>query len=87
MDKLMDLAWSRAFYLELDLNEEPMDGNDVDDQPTPIVKLPQACEYAQLLSSFVMEHSLKCSIVDMMNMYFFMDKLNKMLISNINKHH
>ena len=29
-----------------------MDGNGVDDRPTPIVKLPQAREYAQLLSKF-----------------------------------
>jgi hypothetical protein len=40
----------------LDMNEEPMEGNDVDDQPTPIVKLPQAREYAQLLSKFAMKN-------------------------------
>ena len=33
--------------LKLNLNKEPMKGNDVNDQPTPIVKLPQAHEYAQ----------------------------------------
>jgi hypothetical protein len=42
--------------LGLDLNEEPMKGNDVDDRPTLIVKLPQDHEYAQLLSNFTMEH-------------------------------
>jgi hypothetical protein len=31
----------------------------VDDQPTPIVKLPQACEYSQLLSNFIVEHPSK----------------------------
>ena len=35
----------------LNLNEEPIEGNGVDDHPTPIVNLPQARDYAQLLSS------------------------------------
>ena len=39
MDELVDLAWGREIHLDLDLNEEPMKENDVDDQPTPIVKL------------------------------------------------
>jgi hypothetical protein len=47
----MDLAWGREIHLDLDLNEEPMEGNDVDDQPTPIVKLPQAHWCAQSLSN------------------------------------
>jgi hypothetical protein len=34
MAKLVDLVWDRKFYLGLDLKEEPMKGNDVDDQPT-----------------------------------------------------
>ena len=55
----MDLTWSREIYLKLDLNEEPMDGNDMDDQPTPIVKLPQAHEYAQLLQ-WSMLQSFQC---------------------------
>ena len=45
----------RQIHLSLDLNEKPMEGNDVVDQLTPIVKLPQACEYAQLLSNFAMK--------------------------------
>ena len=44
------LAWGRDIHLALDLNEELMEGNDVDDQRTPTVKLPRAYEYAQLLS-------------------------------------
>jgi hypothetical protein len=51
MAELMDLAWGREIHLGLDLNEEPMEGNNVDDQPTPIVKLPQAHWCAQLLSN------------------------------------
>ena len=50
MGEMVDFTWAREIHLGLDLNEEPMKGNDVDDQPTPIVKLPQAHEYAQLLS-------------------------------------
>ena len=50
MTKLVDVACSRGFHLGLDLNEELMEGNDVDDQPIPIIKLPQALEYAQPLS-------------------------------------
>ena len=37
----------------LNLNEEPIKGNGVDDHPTPIVKLPQAHKYAQLLSNII----------------------------------
>ena len=53
MIKLVDLAWGREVHLDLDLNEELMEGINVDDQPTPVVKLPQAREYAQLLSNFL----------------------------------
>ena len=52
MIELVDFAWGRKIHLGLDLNEEPMDGND---RPTPIVKIPQANENAQLLSNFVVE--------------------------------
>ena len=64
-----------------------MKKNDVDDWPTPIVKLLQAHEYAQLPSNFAMQHSSKFSIADIMNMQPFMDKSRKMSISNVNKHH
>ena len=49
--ELVDVAWSRKVHLDLNLNEETMEGNDVHDQPIPIVKLSQAHEYAQLLSN------------------------------------
>jgi hypothetical protein len=50
MVELVDLAWGREFHLGLHLNEEPIGGgDDVDDQPTPIVKLPQAHGFAQNL--------------------------------------
>ena len=48
MVELVDLAWGKEVHLGLHLNEEPMEGNRVDDQLTPIVKLPQTREYAQL---------------------------------------
>jgi hypothetical protein len=51
MVELVDLAQGRKTHSSLDLNEEPMEGTNVDDWPTPIVKLPQACEYAHLLSN------------------------------------
>jgi hypothetical protein len=53
MIELVDFVWGRKIHLGLDLNEEPMKGND---RPTPIVKIPQANENAQLLSNFVVEH-------------------------------
>ena len=56
MVELVDLAWGIKIYLGLDLNDELMEENDVDDGPTPIVKLLQACEYAQYLTNFVVEH-------------------------------
>jgi hypothetical protein len=49
--------------LGLDLNDKVMEGNDVDDQPTPTIKLPQTLEYAQSLSNFGVEHPLEFSIV------------------------
>ena len=63
MVELMELAYGREIHLSLDLNEEPIKGNDVDDQPTLIVKLPQACENVQLLSKFGLEHPSKFSVV------------------------
>ena len=45
MVELGYLARCREIDLGLDLNEESMKGNDVDDQTTTIVKLPQACDY------------------------------------------
>ena len=40
MVELVYLAGGREVRLSLELNEELMEGKDVDDQPTPIVKLP-----------------------------------------------
>ena len=34
MAESVDSIWDRKFHLGLDLKEEPMEGNDVDDQPT-----------------------------------------------------
>jgi len=64
----VDLTRGREVHLGSHLNEELLDKNDVEDQPTPIVKLPQAREYAQLLSNFAMKHSMEVSVVDVMNM-------------------
>ena len=46
MVELVDLAWDREIHLNLDLDEGPMGRNDVDDHPTPIIKLPQVHKYA-----------------------------------------
>ena len=48
MAELVVMAWGRQVQLNLDLNEEPMKGNDVDDLPTQKLKLPKVHEYAQL---------------------------------------
>ena len=53
MVELVDLIRGRESHLGLDLNEKPMEGNDC---PTPIVKLLEAYEFAQLLSIFATEH-------------------------------
>ena len=88
MAKLVDLAWGRGLHLVLNLNEEPMKGNDVDDQTIPIIKPPQVHEYAQLLSIIInSKHPLESLVIDVMNMQSSMVKLNKMSISNINTHH
>ena len=67
MVKLVDSEWGKEIHLGLDLNEEPMEVNDVDDQPTYIVKLSQACKYAQLLSNYVMQHPTEFLVVDVIN--------------------
>ena len=59
----------------------------MDDQPRPMVHLPQAHEYVQLLSNFAIDHSLEISNVDMMNMQSFTDELNMISKSNIKKHY
>ena len=46
MSELVELAWGREIHLGLDLNEEPMEGSDVDDQSAPIAELPQPRGYA-----------------------------------------
>ena len=62
MAKLVDFGWGREIHLGLNLNEEPMEGNDLDDQSTTIVKLPQAHWYAQLLPnlSILFSFTYKC---------------------------
>jgi hypothetical protein len=57
--------------LGLDLNEEQMEENDVDDQPTPTTKLPQPRDDAQLLSNLVVDHPSELSIIDVMIMQTF----------------
>ena len=42
--ELLELAWGREIDSSLILINIQVEGNDVDDQPTPIVKLPQARE-------------------------------------------
>ena len=42
MVQLVILAWGREINLGLNLNEKPMERNDVDFQPTPLGKLPQS---------------------------------------------
>ena len=43
----------------------------MDDQPTLLVKIPQAREYCQMLLNFAVEKFLEFSFVDVMNMHFF----------------
>jgi len=45
--ELVEWHGKKEIHLGLYLNEEPLKGIDVDDEPTPIIKLPQAYEYAQ----------------------------------------
>ena len=80
------MLWKVVAYKLCVVVCKPMEGNDVDDQPTPIVKLAENSEYAQLLSNLIVKHPLEISVVDVTNIQSFMDKLNKMSISNINKH-
>jgi len=88
MVESVNLAQGREVHLGLNLNQEPMKENDVEDHPTLIIKLPQAREYAQSLSNFAVEHSLWFSITSVTTCnLLWINKLNKMSIANINKHH
>ena len=40
MVEQVDLAWGREIHLGFYLHKEPTEGNDMDDQPTPIVEVP-----------------------------------------------
>ena len=62
-----------------------MEENDVDYQPTSIIKLPRAHEYAQLYQIFCSGAFFKVLVIDVMRMQSFMDILNKMSISNMKK--
>lgn len=68
MVELVDLPRGREIHLGLYLNDKLIKGNDVDDQPKPIVKLPQAREYVGLLSNFVVKPPSEFPIVDVMTM-------------------
>jgi hypothetical protein len=57
--------------LGLDFNEKPVQVNDMDDPPTPIIKLPQTPQYAQVISIFLAEYSSEMSILDVMNVQSF----------------
>jgi hypothetical protein len=47
---LVDLLWGGEIHLGLYLNEEPMEGNDVDDQLTPSFLKPMSMpNYYQIL--------------------------------------
>lgn len=60
-----------------------MEGNNVDNQPTSIVKLSQDREYAHLLSNFSNGESFGVLVLNIMSMQTFMDKLIKISFSNI----
>ena len=59
MAKLVDLTWDREIHLGLNFNEEPMEGNDMDDRPTPTVEVPQTHQYAQLLPNRSILHNFQ----------------------------
>jgi hypothetical protein len=86
MVELVDLPWGRGgppgFRFEWTTNEGRMMWMTSQHQ---IVKPPQARAYAQLLSNFRVQHSLEFSISNVMNIQPFMDKLNKMSISNVKR--
>ena len=77
MIKLVDLAWGREVHLDLDLNKELMEGIDVG---WPTNTNSQASS-----SLWVCPISIKFSSVAFIGVICC--RLNKMLISKINKHH
>jgi hypothetical protein len=66
MVELVDLAWGGDIWLGLNLNKEPM--NDVDDRPTPRVKLSQTRDTCPITIKCCSRASFAVSIIDMMDM-------------------
>lgn len=48
MAEFVGLESGREIHLDSNLNDEPMEENNVDDQPTPIIKFPQTYEYVTI---------------------------------------
>ena len=46
--ELVDLAWGREIHLALNWNEEPMEGDEVNDRPIPILKPTSLHKYYQI---------------------------------------
>ena len=88
MVALVDLAWVRELHMGFRIsNEESMEGNDVDDQPTPIVRLPQAGGLAQLILKYCRGTSFEALSFRCDELQPSMDKLCKMPLSHFSKTH
>ena len=83
MVEMVNLAWDREIHLGLNLNEVP-NGGEWCGWPSNTSSQAFSSPWVWPITIKI-KHPLEFLVVDVMNMQSFMDKLNKMLISNINK--
>jgi hypothetical protein len=71
----------------LDLTAETVNPSDVDERPPPSVKLTDAQQYAQLLATFFMDHSLDFTHACLMKLQGILEKPNKIYVANLKWQH
>jgi hypothetical protein len=88
MSELVDMALGQIIEpASLYLIAKTVNPLDVDERPSPIVKLTDAQQHAQLLATFFMENSLDFTPADMMKSQGILEKLNKIYVANLKWKH
>lgn len=81
----MDLAWNKAIHLDLDLNQDPPNEIDVDNNHHQLSSFVKHIIMSNCFISFFIDNPLEFSVANIEKMQYFMEKLNKMSITNFNR--
>jgi hypothetical protein len=88
MSELVDMALGQRIEpASLDLIVETVNPLDIDERPPPNVKLTDAQQHAQLLTTFFMHNSLYFTPANMMKLQGILEKLNKIYVANLKWQH